>query len=477
MRPFATIVTVALVLAMLALPVAAQEDIDVPADAEPRVPEDVTTEEDRPATADAVGNPYERAVHLAEPSIVYLDLVTEAWVDDGSGWLQEGDPFVLTGHCSGSVISPDGYILTASHCVDGNDTFKRASIINAALDWYVDNEYHLDESGNALYDSYEELFDIAYDNWKVEGYNPDTPPDVTIEAALATSISGIAGGRVMGARIVESSTFEDGDVALIKVEQSDLPALPLASTNPNVGAEIVSIGYPGAVDRVADADLNAAYKDGRISQLRTHSGGRVPMFELSSAMGKGMSGGPTINMEGEIVGVNSQGIEDTGGGDAFNFVAPVSLVREITARNGIGLELDEISQAWRDGVTAFHANDYATAIEHFDTVLAATPSHAKATELRTIAVREQGSAVPPVEEQPADTAARETGEDVGDKIPVAASTAVGSSGPSLWILGGGGLLLLLMGMGSMFAFLRRPARGSPAAEPINDEDPAALDRR
>jgi serine protease Do len=300
--------------------------------------------------------------------------------------------------------------------------------------------------------------------------------DVTVE--LATSVAGLAGGRAMGARVVDFSSLQDGDVALLKVEQTDLPATPVAATDPNVGAEIVSVGFPATVDLVTDPDLNAAYKDGRISQHRTRDGGTLPVWEISAAMSGGMSGGPTVNLDGEIVGVNSYGI--VGEEQQFNFVSPAQLVREIASRNGVSLELDETSQAYRDGVTALHAGNHQAAIDAFDTVLATVPSHSKAADLKRIAERELAQAPP--EEEPAQPARGELPDE-----PVVVPAATTDQGVPVWVwalVAAVVVLVLLIGaLGVMLMRQRKPAtlppphslarsdNGEPTIDLTQDRDP------
>jgi serine protease Do len=442
------------------LPAAAQE-AEPDRDAEPAPVERSEAADDSGAESveGAAANRFERAVQLIEPSVVYIDVTVVAWVNDGEDWLNDGAPYEVSSHCSGTIINSTGYILTAGHCVDP-DQF-RGVFIDAGVEEWIENGWNLNDDGSEWL-SPNELSAMGYDNWKVEGESPGSAADVELSVQLATSVSGLSGGRVMGARLVDFTSLKDGDVALIKVEQTDLPVTPVATTDPSVGADIVAVGFPASVDLVTDPDLNAAYKDGRISQHRTRDGGTLPVWEISAAMSGGMSGGPTSNMEGEIVGVNSYGIE--GEDQQFNFVSPAQLVREIASRNGVSLELDETSEAYRDGVIALNVGDHQEAIDSFDQVLATSPSHSKAAELKRIAEGQLAEA-PPEDPTPVtdDSGARSEGAGF--------ETGAAGQGLSAWAWATiAALAILILMVGGLSVVLVRTRKSNPGPGLVPHKD-------
>lgn len=348
---------------------------------------DIVAPTDEPTdTATYFTNELEQAIALAESSVVFIGIEATGWVHDGTGWLNDSYPYVLDMQCTGTIIDPAGYILTAAHCVDATD-YRYDFILEGVLEWVV-NGWHLDENGNEII-SIEQLFDAAYFDWTVEGTDPGSPVDLVVDVHLSETAAGMAGTSVARARVLDLLPFDQGDVALLKIEATGLPAMPLADDMPNVGAEIVAAGFPVSVDGVTDPNLHAAYKDGRVSQHRTHGTGSVPVLEVSSAMSGGMSGGPTFNLSGEVVGVNSYGI--VGESAAFNFVSPVQLVHELVSRNGLTPELGTVSERYREGIFALVAGDGHRAEEAFDAVLEQAPNHRRAQELRAAARELSGS--------------------------------------------------------------------------------------
>jgi len=146
------------------------------------------------------------------------------------------------------------------------------------------------------------------------------------------------------------------------------------------GDEVLSVGFPASVDSLTDINFDASLKDGKISSEHTIGGGLVPVFEISAAVSAGMSGGPTINLDGEVIGVNSFGI--AGKTQPFNFIMQASLIDEILARARVDNQLGAVGDAYRAGLAAYFGGDRAAALEAFDEVLDLAPSHQLAQDYR-----------------------------------------------------------------------------------------------
>ena len=104
---------------------------------------------------------------------------------------------------------------------------------------------------------------------------------------------------------------EDYDLAILRtVNPIALPALPLGRlANVVKGEEIVTIGSP--------LGLHNTITGGLVSNIHTVEG--INLIQISAALAPGSSGGPVLNMRGEVIGIAAFGIEETD----FNFVVPV----------------------------------------------------------------------------------------------------------------------------------------------------------
>ena len=327
-------------------------------------------------------SPEERAAALLRPAVVYIETFWAGFVYDEDGiYFNDGNAYEFSSSCTGFVVNPAGTIMTAGHCVDDSASFggiKRDMIEIAAQEAYDEGTY---EGAPPV----EDLFEFGLANWTVEGPAKGSPVQREVFVQRGRAVSGERTGEALPARVVDFRSAESGDVAVLKVEASDLPSVIVSDVNElEVGTPLLSVGYPGLTEGAVDQSLEPTNKDGKISAKKTQ--GSYPVYEVSAAIASGMSGGPTVNMEGEVIGVNSFGIGDS---EAFNFIVPASNVREILARNGTKNELGRIDTIYREGLTEFYAGRFTPAITAFDRVLDLDPAHQQAQEYRQEAAKER----------------------------------------------------------------------------------------
>lgn len=117
------------------------------------------------------------------------------------------------------------------------------------------------------------------------------------------------------------------DLAVLKIEATRLPALALgADDDIKVGQWVLAIGSPFSLDFSVTAGIISAL--GR--SLPTETGDNyVPFIQTDVAINPGNSGGPLFNLDGEVIGVNSQIFTRSGGSIGLSFAIPVSVVRNV----------------------------------------------------------------------------------------------------------------------------------------------------
>ena len=326
-----------------------------------------------PAAAPQQATPTERAAAEVRPAIVYVTEKFSAYVADETGtYFNNGNPYELSVTCTGFGVNPDGYVATAGHCLDtySPNGIKGDFIAAAAKDVVAA------VPGVTL----QEAVEFGTANWTVEGKAKGSAIDTQI-AVVTGSVQGGGKPQVLPARLVDIRPFTQGDVALLKVETTDLPSVELATdADVQVGTPLLSIGYPASADAVTDPSLEPSNKDGQVSAKKTV--GSVPVYETSAALTPGMSGGPTVDLEGRVLGINS--FMPAGESQAFNFVAPASGLTELLSRNGVRNELGPDDTAFRAALDAYYAGHYTDAIAGFDKLLQVAPQHAQALQYRTL---------------------------------------------------------------------------------------------
>ena len=135
---------------------------------------------------------------------------------------------------------------------------------------------------------------------------------------------------------------EDSDLALLKVDAAGLPAARLGDSDAlRVGEWVVAIGSPFGFEHSVTAGIVSA-KGRALSSERY-----VPFLQTDVAINPGNSGGPLFNLEGEVVGINSQIYSRTGGFQGVSFAIPIDVALDVVAQlraNG------RVSRGWL-GVT------------------------------------------------------------------------------------------------------------------------------
>jgi serine protease Do len=138
------------------------------------------------------------------------------------------------------------------------------------------------------------------------------------------------------ARIVGSD--EASDVAVLKVEEEDLPVLEFGDSDAlKVGEWVLAIGSPFGFDHSVTAGIVSA--KGRSLPTDNY----VPFIQTDVAINPGNSGGPLFNLDGEVVGINSQIYSRTGGFMGLSFAIPIELAVDIATQIK---ETGTVSRGW-----------------------------------------------------------------------------------------------------------------------------------
>lgn len=117
---------------------------------------------------------------------------------------------------------------------------------------------------------------------------------------------------------------ERSDIAVLKIEATSLPILKLGdSSNLKVGEWVLAIGSPFGFDASVTAGIISAI--GRSLPNENY----VPFIQTDVAINPGNSGGPLFNLDGDVIGVNSQIYSRTGGFMGLSFAVPVNVVENV----------------------------------------------------------------------------------------------------------------------------------------------------
>ncbi|GAA5316184.1 MAG: serine protease MucD [Candidatus Pelagadaptatus aseana] len=117
------------------------------------------------------------------------------------------------------------------------------------------------------------------------------------------------------------------DLALLKVDGKNLPKLTFADDKKlKVGEWVLAIGSPFGLDFSASAGIVSAIGRSIPSERNENY---VPFIQTDVAINPGNSGGPLFNLDGEVVGINSQIYTRSGGSIGLSFAIPSSLAQNV----------------------------------------------------------------------------------------------------------------------------------------------------
>lgn len=136
------------------------------------------------------------------------------------------------------------------------------------------------------------------------------------------------------------------DIAILKIEASKLPKINIGDSDKiRAGEWVIAIGSPFELDNTVTAGI--------VSAKARDTGDLLPLIQTDVAVNPGNSGGPLINMRGEVIGINSQIYSRSGGYMGISFAIPIDEAMRVAeqlkaggrvTRGRIGVRLAEVSK-------------------------------------------------------------------------------------------------------------------------------------
>lgn len=138
------------------------------------------------------------------------------------------------------------------------------------------------------------------------------------------------------------------DVAVLKVDTKELPVVRIGNAQKTrVGEWVVAIGSPFGFENSVTAGIISAKSRSLPNE------GYVPFLQTDVAINPGNSGGPLFNMNGEVIGINSQIYSRSGGYQGLSFAIPIDVAMKVekqlidhgkVSRGRLGVLIQEVDQ-------------------------------------------------------------------------------------------------------------------------------------
>jgi serine protease Do len=180
------------------------------------------------------------------------------------------------------------------------------------------------------------------------------------EGIILTNAHVVQGAHTVSVKLTDRREFDakvigsdpSTDVAVLKIEASQLPTVTLGSSRSlQVGEWVLAIGSPFGFENSVTAGVVSA--KGRALPDDSF----VPFIQTDVAVNPGNSGGPLFNTRGEVVGINSQIVSQSGGYQGLSFAIPIEVASKVQAQittggrarhARLGVAIQEVNQAMAD---------------------------------------------------------------------------------------------------------------------------------
>jgi serine protease Do len=171
--------------------------------------------------------------------------------------------------------------------------------------------------------------------------------------------------RILPAKLIGADPLTD--LAVIKIDGSNLPSVPLGdSTQLHPGQTVLAFGNPlGFSFTVTRGIVSALNRPNPFAADRRSPG---QFIQTDAAINPGNSGGPLVNAHGEVVGINTFLVSETGGFSGMGFAIPAQIVKPTVdslikygkVNHGyIGIGISDVTP---DEAKFFHVNDASGAV-------------------------------------------------------------------------------------------------------------------
>jgi serine protease Do len=171
--------------------------------------------------------------------------------------------------------------------------------------------------------------------------------------------------RILPAKLIGADRLTD--LAVIKIEGSNLPSVPLGdSTQLHPGQTVLAFGNPlGFRFTVTRGIVSALNRPNPFGTDRRSPG---QFIQTDAAINPGNSGGPLVNAHGEVVGINTFLVSETGGFSGMGFAIPAQIVKPTVdslikygkvSHGYIGIGISDVTP---DEAKFFHVNDASGAV-------------------------------------------------------------------------------------------------------------------
>jgi serine protease Do len=402
----------------------------------------------------------ERTVVLVDPGVLFVDTTVKVFVRlSYSDYNQYSGQSTISGTYrfnygsgSGFVVNPNGLIITAAHVVDPERQLVRNYAANQLFAPFLAKDASLFGRHRLADPGLSTLLEQCY-----AGVSCHFGIKRTVRVYTPVQIAGVSSPKPLPARVLKSTGADNTDVAVLQVDGSNMPTVPLATTADDLksGQAIAAAGFPGSASDLPSGFTEPVKLFGRVSNVR--SDGTTKVVEASIAnMSHGMSGGPGVNSAGKVVGlISSTRLDPSDGRPTQIYLRTVDDIRAaLRAAGGVQAARGEVDTLFGQAMDNYWNHHYSAALPLYQKVLNLYDGHPQAKKYLAEAQAKAGTA---------------------DDLPVATGGSVGGRS-RLLTLGVPALALAVVALVALVLVRRRHA-AAKARPPVPAVDLSGNGRR
>ncbi len=333
---------------------------------------------------------YQRMSYRVKPAIVKIFAQVQGTVEfetEQGKKIDEGN--VIGGAGSGFIINPNGYVITNGHVVKAIYDFNnnKENVTRQILGTFL---MKILKQNN---------LPLNQENAKkvIEKLKPTVtnlqPQNFVILSNLKEYRFEIKQYSKDMQEAIQERGGEGKDVAVLKIEGKNLPTVKLGDSDKVKLQELVfAFGYPGAAD-IMFLDFKSKFSEvsitrGTISAVKADFKG-VPIIQSDVNISYGNSGGPAVNENGEVIGVNTYGgmtIDPVFGipkeAAGFTFLIPVNTAKEFINASGVREEASLFNDIYFQALQKVWAKDWFEGRDLLNKALVFIPDQPDIIKLR-----------------------------------------------------------------------------------------------
>ncbi len=330
-----------------------------------------------------------------DPTAV-LDTIITLIQQDPTTYLLQSDqfwdsPMSFGGSGSGFIVTPNGYIVTNAHVVeapsaedinqylngnveDAASVFAVFDDVNTLLTQTIPQNFPDLTSVEATDDGRAALANVFLNYYLANYQIVDNTPRVFVDTRL--SVPGLgAGANYIPAEIIPAATGQSSsgkDVAVIKIQGNNLPTVSLGDESTlRPLDDIIAVGYPGSVVRdpkILEVQSEPSVTEGKFSGEQPTVYG-FNYLQTSTPISHGNSGGPAVDASGNVIGIPSYVTVNPQTGQeenaAFNFLMPVSIVKDFLNRINVQPQESQFTKMYRQALIQYDQQHFRNALDIF----------------------------------------------------------------------------------------------------------------